>query len=361
MAESMEKAGANHEIDILASIVKVFAEWKLLCKIVAVFGILGVVVALSKAKTYTTTVLLAPETSDVSSLGNLSSVGSMLGLNFGGNLTSDAIFPEIYPEVIVSTDFVVGLFDVPVTQLDSTRSKPYYRHLISDVKIPFWSYPMKWIGDLIESFKAEKENAKPLGGKIDPFRLTKKEMKIVEAIQGSIIADVDKKTSIVSISVTDTDPQVSALLADTIMTRLQDYIIAYRTKKARNDLEYFEKLYRQLSVEYMDAQKRYTQAEDSYRDVILSTVRAKVEDLGKEVELRYAVLSETAKQLQVAKGRVQEQTPAFTVIQHATVPLQASSTPRTFVVIAFAFLGGMIDVVWVLFLRDYWCRRRKAK
>lgn len=356
----MEKADSNREIDILASIAKVAAEWKLLCKIVAVFGLLGVVVALNRPRSYTTTVLLAPETSDVSSLGNLSSVGSMLGLNLGGNFTSDAIYPEIYPEVIISTDFIIGLLDVPVRMLDSAQSKPYYKHLVYDAEIPFWRYPMKWITGLVESFKDGKE-VKPLGEKIDPFHLTKKEMTIVEAIQGSIIADVDKKTGIVSISVTDFDPQVSALLADTVMNRLQNYITAYRTKKARNDLKYFEKLYRQLYVEYIDAQQKYTQAEDSYRDVILNSVRAKVEDLGKEMELKYAVLSETAKQLQVAKGRVQEQTPAFTVIQNATVPLKASSTPRILVVFAFAFLGGMIDAAWVLFLRTYWYRRCKGK
>lgn len=354
MMKSSEKE-KNNEIDVIGSIQKILAEWKLLLKFGLIFSVLGVIVALSTPKQYTTTVLLAPESVESSSLGKLSSMGSMLGINLQSAIGSDAIYPEIYPQVISSTDFILGLFDVPVVLLDSVKEKTYKTHLVQDVKNPFWRYPMIWIGNL---FKNKSDSVKK---EINPFRLSKKEMAIVEMIQQSVFADVDKKTSVISISVTDLDPQVSAMIADTVMNRLQQYIIMYRTKKARHDLEYMEVLYKQIYEEYHVLQKKYTEAEDSHRNLILKTVSAKIEDMENEMQLKYTALSETAQQLQLAKGRVQEQTPAFTVIQSATIPIKASSTPRFLIVILFGMLGGLVDAVWVLFLRENWEQYRNKK
>lgn len=45
-----------------------------------------------------------------------------------------------------------------------------------------------------------------------------------------------QKTSVISISVMDQDPMVAAILADTLQSRLQQYITEYRTKKQKQIL-----------------------------------------------------------------------------------------------------------------------------
>ena len=52
--------------------------------------------------------------------------------------------------------------------------------------------------------------------------------------------------------------------------------------------------------------------------------------------------------MNTAKMKIQERTPAFTVIQNATIPLKSSSIPRIHILIAFVFLGVLFDAVWVL-------------
>ncbi len=349
------KIKTSREIDIVGSVKRVLAEPKLLMKFFIVFSVIGVVFALTRQKHFTSTVLLAPESTEASSLGQLGSVGSMFGINLGSMTNSDAIYPEIYPEVISSNDFVVGLFDVPVTCLDSVNARPYFRHILSANKPSFWQYPIIWVKKLFED-----PNAKKLGEKIDPFHLTKQEMVIVETIRGSILTEVDKKTSMITISVTDKDPKVAALLSDTVMNRLQQYIIYYRTKKARHDLKYAEELYQQSKKEYIEAQAKYVSAADANINVTLQSVIAEIDDLRNEMELKFGVYSEISKQVQAARTRVQEQTPAFTVIQSATIPIKPSSTPKIIVAMAFAVLGVVADVAWVLFIRDV-VRLRKKK
>lgn len=359
--EEKEKKQISKEIDIIAVITKVLKEWKLLFKVCIIAGLVGVVVALNTQRRYTTTVLMAPEASNTSSsLGSLGSMGAMLGLNLGSMVTSDAIYPEIYPDVLATTDFVVDLFNVPVIPLDSVNSKPYYKHLIESNKTPFWEYPKALMVKLIELIKNDTTNV--LGTKkIDPFRLTKKEAGMITWIGSNISAIVDKKTSVITLSVTDVDPQVSALMADTVMQRLQDYITLYRTKKARHDLEYIKELYDQVRAEYMEAQQKYVQASDANRNIIRESLNSHIKNLENEMQLKLSVYTETAQQLQLAKAKVQEQTPAFTVLQAASIPVRPSSTSKTVVVLAFVFLGGLLDAVWVLFLRDIYYNYRKNR
>ena len=54
----------------------------------------------------------------------------------------------------------------------------------------------------------------------------------------------------------------------------------------------------------------------------------------------------------MAKAKVQEQTPVFSIIQGATVPLKPSSMPRSFLVIIYMFVGVLADAAWILYLRD---------
>ena len=87
-------------------------------------------------------------------------------------------------------------------------------------------------------FKSEENTARGNGKKIDAFRLSKRDYDLVEKVKTNITCDVDKKTDVVTITVKDQDRLVSAILADSVKQRLQDFIIEYRTSKARLDLNH---------------------------------------------------------------------------------------------------------------------------
>ena len=347
--DSSEKK-KTREIDIIASAKKVMKEKKLLLRFIICFMILGVVVALNTAKKYTTTVVLAPEVSS-NGLGVSSSIKEMassFGFSFGGNTSSyDAIYPEIYPEVFAATDFIMTLFDVPVrTKEDSVKN--YYNHIKTDTHIPFWKYPFGWVASL---FKA-KEPSFGTGGKKGPLGLTKEEDDICSTIRNSISCLIDRKTSVITISVTDEDPVVSAIIADTIQQRLTDYIIAYRTQKARNDYDYALKLYTESKNEYLKAQQRYVSFADANRNPAFQAVTTKEQELENDMMLKYNIYSQMATQLQSSKAKIQERTPAFTTIQKPVIPLRASSMPRSYIVLLFIFIGIACDALWVLYIRD---------
>lgn len=346
----------NNELDVIGLFIKVLKHKISLSISLGVAIIIGVVVALNQPKSYTSQVMLAPEISSggVSLPSNLSDIASNFGIDLNNKSSIDAIYPDIYPSIVSSTDFLMGLFNVPVHLKDSEATKTYKEHLMKDQKMPFWDYPKNWFLDHITKNKDNGINANDS----DKLKISKEDWELCENINNSILCTVDKKTSVISISVTDTDPMVATILADTIQSRLQTYITQYRTKKARNDVEYYKKLMTKAKKDYEAVRRHYTEYSDSNIDVVLESVKSKTEDIENDMQLKYNTYTALNTQYQAAVAKLLERTPAFTIIQKPYMPYKASSTPRSFVVLAFMLIGFVVDCIWVLYKEK---KDKKAK
>ena len=91
----------------------------------------------------------------------------------------------------------------------------------------------------------------------------------MKGISGSINCNVDKKTDVISITTTAGDPLVAAQLADSVKVKLQQFIIDYRTEKARCDVRHYEALCKQLKLKYDSAKVAYADYVDLVRVLIL--------------------------------------------------------------------------------------------
>ena len=101
-----------------------------------------------------------------------------------------------------------------------------------------------------------------------------------------------------TVTVTMQNPKIAAVVADSVVKKLQEYIINYRTSKAKEDCIYLEKLFKERQQEYYIAQKEYANYIDSHDDIILQSVRAEQERLQNDMSLAYRVYSQVANQLQ---------------------------------------------------------------
>ena len=169
-----------------------------------------------------------------------------------------------------------------------------------------------------------------------------------------IMANVDEKTAITTVSVTLQDPKVAAVVADSVVSKLQEYIINYRIAKAKDDCAYLQQLFQERQAEYYAAQKKYAEYLDANKNLVLQSVRAEQDRLQNDMNLAYQVYSQVANQLQVARAKVQEAKPVFAVLEPATVPLQPSGTSRKMMIIAVTFVSFVITMGWILLGKEYW-------
>ncbi len=330
----------SREIDVVGIIKNVVKNWKTISIFVLIFAVLGVTSVLFRTKEYKTEVVLAPETSDSELSGIMDSFGNLLG-NALGKSGSDAIYPELYPNIFTSTTFLIDLFDVPVVLKDGSQ-KSFYNHLKYDYKPGLLSYPQIWFAKFLSLFK-EKEVKKE---GLDPFHLTKEQYNVCNLMRRNIQCVVDQRTSLITVSVTDIDALVAATMADTLTVRLQNYIIDYRTKKARHDLEFVTEMYNQAQQDYLDVQARYAKFADANMNVVRASQKALLENLNNEMQLKLTLYTSMAQQLQLTRQRVQERTPAFTIIQPATVALEATGLSSIVRLFLFCFAGGIIGAGW---------------
>ena len=325
------------EFNVIKYINAVWDDRKKMCIYCIVSGCIGVLIAFTTPKEYKASTLLAPESTTNNLSSNISSLASMVGI--GLNLNSDdAIFPELYPDLIQSADFTIDLFDVPVTT-SKGETHTYFEHITKYRSNALWEWPIVGMSKLLEAVMPK--------GNVTAYRrddngtlwISRQQEKAIKNISKIIDCQVDKKTEVISISVTDQDAFVAACITDTVKQHLQDAITEYRTKKARIDLNYFEMIFAEAKRDYMEARVKYAEFLDTNRGLIMQTARVKEEQLKTEVELAEAVYTQASEQLQLARAKVQEKTPAFCVIQSAYVPARHTNMPKVVTLAIFIFLG----------------------
>lgn len=332
-------------IDWMAILAAIKKRKTLYLKVLPVAFVLACIYTLSLPNYYQVQVKLSPELSSKSSTSSLSALASQFGVSLGsGNTGTEALFPTLYPDLMNSVDFKASLFPVKVKREDDNKAMTYYDYLLNEQKAPWWS---STIGGLMKLFASKDEVMKQ--SKVDPFRLTKKQTEIAQTIDKKVVCDVDKKTMVITIDVTDQDPLIAATMADSVKVRLQDFITEYRTKKARHDLAYTQKLYKEAKDRYTRARQNYATFSDANQDLILESVRSKQTDLENEMQLQFNAYNTLAQQLQMAEAKVQEDTPAFTTLQSATVPVKKAGPGRAKMVLMFLFLVAMGITAYILY------------
>lgn len=341
------------EIDWMDILHRIYAIRKTLYKAAGVGVVLGIIIALSIPKQYTVTVTLSPEMGgDKASGGPASLASSFLG-GSASSSSNDALNVTLAPDIVSSTPFILELFNTRVQTLDGKLDTTLVTYL-DEQKQPWWGYikavPGLAIGAIKSLFTEEANTTVTL----NPFQLTEKETAKVTGIRQSITAAVDKKTSMTTITVTLQDPKVTAIVADSVVGKLQQYIVDYRIKKAKEDCAYLEELYKERQQEYYQAQSKYAHYFDTNRSIALQSIRAEQERLQNDMSLAYQVYSQVAQQLQVARAKIQEEKPVFAVVEPATVPLYPSGTSRKVIFIGITFLVVCGTGAWKLLGFYYW-------
>ena len=347
-------------IDWMGILSRLLKHWKQIVLIGFLFGVIGIISALTMKRFYNVSLTLAPEIQNRNS-GNLSSMAALLGLGavqIGSG--TDAMNISLFPEICKSTPFLVDLLDVPLTsyvseaQLEqgvNPHQTTVYKHFSEEDVVK--KGLAKWRYELAQ----KKHPEKPYTGVSDPTELTPKQAKVVKALSQSISADVDNKTGVTTVSVIMDDRMMAKQLADTVCTRLQAYVSDYRTKKATADYDYYSQLAEEARQDLGKAQAAYAASVDYDRSVILQSATAVKERLRNEANLANQLYSQMVQQRELARAKIQEDRPVYAVVQPAVLP-QRPMNSRVKRVLIWGFVGGLLAVAWYGFGSDFFKKMR---
>ncbi len=346
---AVEQQPTNEEVlDLGKVIAKLWRNRRLYAIVLPVVFVLSCLYILTIPRYYTTSTSLAPEMESSSVGGGLSSLASSFGFDLSNMQSSDAISPLLYPDLMSDNKFVVDLFKIKVTTADNSVTTDYYTYLKKYQEKSL----MQGLRDMMPKFGQKKDNLAIKGAKNNPYILSREDDAIVNGVRGDISIDVDKKTGMISITATSQDPLVCKTLADSVTTRLQKFIIKYRTGKAQNEANHYKALMNDALKAYESVRAKYGAYSDANTDVILESVKSKLEDMENDMQLKYNQYTAYNTQYQASMAKVLERTPVFTMVKGAEVPLKPAGPKRMIFVLAMTFLAFIFVSLYSYFFKD---------
>ena len=313
-------------------------------------AIVAIVIAFSIPKNYSVSVVLAPEPQSGSSMSGLSSIASFAGVNLGG-MGEDAYTVDIYPSIVSSIDFLLSLSEIKVSPDELDGEMTYYEYLLKHTKRPWWEYPVSWLKSLMPKFGSESDSGS--ASSVGPRRINKQQYAICEKIKGNVGCMVEDLTGVISVTAHDQDPEVAAVIADSVVTRLNRFILDYRTGKARAEYEYMSLLGDSARVRYTAAQDRYVEFARRHTVATSPAVQAQLEFLQNEVSLAYSAYSTLVGQVQIAQSKIQETTPIYTVVEEGYVPLYADSPRKMLILVVVVFFACIIATMKLVYVEFF--------
>ena len=341
-------------IDLFELIKTVWDGRWLIAKTVALFIVLGLIVALGSPEEYESQVRLMPETQQQSSLGGLGGLARQFGVNTGPQQMTEGIPPNLYPDITQSTVFLRELLDYEVSLPDNGGTitlMDYFREHQSaslsgvlsryTIRLPFTVLGWFRSSGEVEITASVRELA--VSEKMQRLvRMSREEWEILRNLRDRISADVNRESGVVAISVKMQDDVIAADVADEVVVRLSKYITDYRTEKARRDVEFIEQRYEEARERFEEAQRELARFNDENRGQLTALARTEEQLLQSQYNLTFNLYNSMAERLEEARIKLQEETPVVNVLEQAAVPDRRSEPKRAQIMIIYTILGGIL-------------------
>jgi uncharacterized protein involved in exopolysaccharide biosynthesis len=305
--------------------------------IVFLFGIFGVFYAFNAREEFISSGKILPEVSGKGGggLSQFSGLAAMAGVDLGaiGASGTDAMRPDLYPNVISSTPFYLNLLKAKVRTKENKELtfEQYYHSVIEEGQ--------KAEDKMLKKYPVKEEGIIVIN-QLNELRL--------ENLRDRVTSSIDKKSGVIFITAKMPDPVVAADVTQFAMKYLMDYITNYRTEKYKMDVDFLgEQLSGAKGKYYSNQQKRASYA-DQYQMGAMRLQSADVqrERLESDYRMSSTVYNEILKKYEEAKFMVHKETPVFKVLEPPVVPVLKSEPRRAIILFGFVFLGSVVAVVF---------------
>ena len=352
MELSKKNLQAEDQIDIVALLAKVWSHKKLIFRSVCVFGIIGIVVALTTPNQYTASSMFTPSSGGKSSgSGGLKGLASLAGINIGSmSEGSKEISPMLYGKIVEGATFKKELLDAPLKNIAGVQTlKAYFNQkessfsLLGLVKDYTIGLPSKVIG----LFKSDAVAAtfESVNG-IES--VSEDEHAYFKAIDAILTLSINDKDGFIEMIAQSENPQVAAQVAKNGELLLQEQIIAIKTKSSLELLQYLEEQYADKKVLLNEAQDRLSRFKDRNLNIATNRFSNNQTRLESELQTATAVFQNVVTQLEQVKFQVTKDTPVFSILKPVVFPSEKSAPKRSLIVFVWLFLGVITSIGFVL-------------
>jgi hypothetical protein len=313
-------------------------QWKLIIGIAALGGIIGFVYASFQKPSYlaTTTFVLEEDKGGGGlggAMGLASSFGFDLGSGGGGLFTSSNIIELMKSRLVVEKTLLN-----PVQVDGKEISLADYFIQINDLKIRV-AFPI---------------NA-------DRSKFSLEQDSILNGISSGIIynnlviAQKDKKVSIISLTVKTESELFSKLFCEQLLKETSDFYIETKSKKSRLNVDILQYQADSIRAELNGAITGVAAASDNVYNLNPAYNVKKTPGTRRQVDVQAntAILTQLVAQLELSKVSLRKETPLVQLIDRPILPLQKEKLSRLKSLVLGGVLGGVLTVLYLVFGQFY--------
>lgn len=314
-------AGSDPSIfDLLIPPVR---QWKLVVGLAFGAGLVGAAISLVLPAQYTASTTFIPAAAG----GGSSLPQGLAGLatQFGLNLSTPTSFsPDFFAEVLTSRELLRGT-------------------LLSQFEDPRGGTTTKTLIDILE-----------IKGRTDDDRMSNG----IRELEERVSQRVDRRTGIVTLSVTGKPPALTAAVANRMVELLNTFNLERLRSQSRERRRFVGERLQDAERELRDAedqQLKFLQANRRYADSPLLSFEANRRS--REVQLRQEVFQTLTREFEEARIAEVRDTPLLTIIDAAAPPDRRSSPRRKFIVF-LAMVVAMLTGLGLAYFAEF---RREAQ
>ena len=312
----------SDEIDLIELLKTAWKGRKQIIIVSFIFVLVGVAAALLSPVVYTSSTTFINSQTESSSSSGLSGVASLVGINLGGMSSGSEIPATMYPQIAEGVQFKRDLLNSYIDEKGQIKLE---------------SFLANYNG--IEKSVTENSNK---------LFVSKYEDKLFKVLNDVISINVNQKDGFVTISADMPDSEYAANTCINAREILQENVINNKIKSAKQKLEYSEQQLASKRIEFEEIQNKLAYFNDSNLNLVTSSVINEREKLEAEFQIINAVMIELSKQVEQRKLQVSEDTPVFSIVQEASMPVKRSSPKRTQKVLIFGFVGLLTSILYTL-------------
>lgn len=343
----------EYEIDLTQIIHVLKAKRRDIFKTAIVFMLIGLFFAFGSKVEYNATVKLISDSNEGINrdIAGISGLAGLAGINLDVANT-EAITPDIYPQIIQSVPFQLGVLhqNIGFQELDTTiTSYTYFDHFYQKSIVTLMiDYTLKLPITLRRIFRKKEQPSNNLNYSKEIIRLNYTDKEILEEFSDRIDIEVNSSTGMISLTSTMPDPVAAAELTNISFKTLEKMIIDFKINKAKESLEFIKQRYLEAEKKYNHAQEKLAIFNDRNKNVITSTAQIEQQRMQNEFDLAYDVYKGLAIKLEQAEIDVKEVTPQFTIVEPAKIPLEKSKPKRMIMLLSSILIGILLSSTSVI-------------
>ncbi|MBG6109871.1 hypothetical protein H4V97_001431 [Flavobacterium sp. CG_23.5] len=322
------------------------SQWKILFLMVFIGSALGVAYSLMKKPIYTATLSFALEDEKSGGgLGGALGLASSLGLDIGGGGGGSVFAGANLTELFKSRSMVEQTLLAPVV-VDGDRIS------LAEMYVRNEGWREKWNG------KPKFKNIQFIPN-TDRKYFTRVHDSILGVVyadlskNGLMVAQKDKKVSIISIDVVSTDELFAKYFSEALAKRVSDFYVDTKSKKSRMNMAILERQTDSIRRELNGAITGVAVANDNTFGLnpAMNVRRAPSARRQVDVQANTAILTELVKQTELAKVTLRKETPLIQVVDRPILPLPKERFGKAKGIILGGFLAGMLTVLFLIIRR----------